>query len=236
MNVVVQEDDEVTVVQPELIVMLTRNDRTVADAALIFEQCKDCKAMFWGFKEQGLAPEQMKVLFNRMKECGKTTVLEVVEYSEKECVAGAALAAECGADILMGTMYCDSVNDLCHENGITYMPFVGKVTERPSVLAGTADAMIDEAKQYLRNGVFGFDLLGYRYVGYPTALIKRFVSGVDAPVCVAGSINSYERLNEIKAASPWAFTIGGAFFDHLFSGTHSEQINKVCSYMHADIS
>ena len=52
-----------------------------------------------------------------------------------------------------------------------------------------------------------------------------------APVCIAGSINSYQRLDEIKAADPWAFTIGGAFFENKFGGTFEEQINRVCKYM-----
>lgn len=36
---------------PELIVMLTHNDRTVSNAAEIFEACKDAPAVNWGFKE-----------------------------------------------------------------------------------------------------------------------------------------------------------------------------------------
>ena len=52
-----------------------------------------------------------------------------------------------------------------------------------------------------------------------------------APVCIAGSINSYQRLDEIKVAAPWAFTIGGAFFENKFGGTFEEKINRVCEYM-----
>ena len=39
---------------PELIVMLTYNDCTVENAYEIFEQCKNSKAKFWGFKEKKL--------------------------------------------------------------------------------------------------------------------------------------------------------------------------------------
>ena len=91
--------------------------------------------------------------------------------------------------------------------------------------------MIDEAYRYLEKGVYGFDLLGYRYTGDSVTLNKRFVSSVDAPVCIAGSINSYQRLDEIKDASPWTFTIGSAFFENKFCGTFPEQIDKVCDYM-----
>lgn len=216
---------------PELIVMLTHNDRTVANAPEIFEACKDSKAKLWGFKEEGLPLEDMKKLYAYMKECGKTTFLEIVAYTEEECMAGAKMAVECGVDILMGTLYFDSINDYCKANNLKYMPFVGKISGRPSVLEGTPEEMIAEANDLLKKGVHGFDLLGYRYTGDAAALNKAFVAGVDAPVCLAGSVNSYKRLDEVKDAASWAFTIGGAFFENKFDGTFAEQIDKVCDYM-----
>lgn len=214
-----------------LIVMLTHNDKTVLDASEIFEQCKNSKAEFWGFKEKPLPLEEMKKLFAYMKKCGKTTFLEVVEYTEKECLEGAKMAVECGCDILMGTMFFDSINEFCKKNNLKYMPFVGKIVDRPSILNGTIEGMIEEANSYLKKGVYGFDLLGYRYTGDAVDLNKKFVSSVNAPVCIAGSVNSYKRLDELKDANPWAFTIGGAFFENKFDGTFSEQIDKVCDYM-----
>ena len=98
---------------PELIVMLTYKDLTVQNAFDIFEQCKDSKAKYWGFKEEGLPLEQMKKLYAYMKECGKITGLEVVAYTEEECLAGAEMAIACGCDMLMGTIFSDSVNELC---------------------------------------------------------------------------------------------------------------------------
>ena len=65
---------------PRLIVMLTQNDFTVSDAAAIFEACKDTQAEFWG-----------------MKECGKTTFLEVVAYTEAEGLEGARSRRRAGA-------------------------------------------------------------------------------------------------------------------------------------------
>ena len=216
---------------PELIVMLTHNDRTVENAAEIFEACKDSKAKFWGFKEVGIPLDEMKALYAYMKECGKTTFLEVVAYTEEECLEGAKMAVACGVDCLMGTLYFDSINDYCKANNLKYMPFVGKITGRPSVLEGTPEGMIEEAKSYLAKGVAGFDLLGYRYTGDAVALNKAFVAGVPAPVCLAGSVSSYQRLDEVKSTGAWAFTIGGAFFENKFDGTFAEQIDKVVDYM-----
>lgn len=216
---------------PELIVMLTHNDRTVENAYEIFEQCKDAQAKMWGFKEIGLPFPEMKRLFSYMKACGKTTVLEVVAYTEKECLDGARMAVECGCDILMGTVYFDSVNDFCREHALKYMPFVGEITGRPSVLMGTIDGMTAEAERLVQKGVYGIDLLGYRFVGDAVELNQRLVRAVPRPVCLAGSINSFRRLEEVKAAAPWAFTIGSAFFENKFGGSFCEQINKVCAYM-----
>ena len=79
---------------PELIVMLTYNDKTVEDAFEIFEKCSDCGAEYFGFKEEPLPPDEMKRLYDRMRACGKKTVLEVVAYDEKKCVEGAELAVK----------------------------------------------------------------------------------------------------------------------------------------------
>ena len=216
---------------PELIVMLTHNDRTVSNAAEIFEACKDAPAVNWGFKEVGLPLEEMKQLFSYMKQCGKRTFLEVVAYTEEECMEGAKMAVACGVDVLMGTLFFDSINDYCKANGLKYMPFVGKITGRPSVLEGTIEGMIEEANSYLAKGVYGIDLLGYRYTGDAAELNRAFVAGVKAPVCLAGSISNYQRLDEVKATGAWTITIGGAFFENKFDGTFAEQITKVVEYM-----
>ena len=216
---------------PKLIVMLTHNDKTVKNAYEVFEAAKDSRAMYWGFKEEGLPLPQMKKLYSYMKECGKKTFLEVVAYTEAECVKGAEIAAECGCDILMGTIYFDSINDFCKKNGLKYMPFVGRIYDRPSVLGGTIDEMVSEAQEYLKKGVYGFDLLAYRYTGDADALISEFVKKAKAPICIAGSINSYERLDTVKNSGAWTYTIGGAFFENKFNGSFKEQIDKVCDYM-----
>lgn len=216
---------------PELVVMLTWHDYTVENANEIFEQCKNSDAIYWGVKEQRLSHDALKELFAKMRACGKKTILEVVAYTEKEGLDGARLAAECGCDILLGTRFYDSINSYCQEQNIKYMPFVGDIKGRPSVLSGDIDAIVQEAQNYLDKGVYGINLLGYRYTGDASALNKTVVECVDAPICIAGSINSYERLDEIKDANPQFFTIGSAFFEKQFGETFEEQINQVCNYM-----
>ncbi len=221
-----------TVAVPELIVMLTHNDLTVADAEAVFESCKDSSAKYWGMKEEPLPLEVMKRIYDSMHRAGKTTVLEVVAYTEEEGLRGARIAAECGCDILMGTKFFPSIAEFCKDHQIKYMPFVGTITGRPSVLSGTIDEIIAEAEDVMNRGAFGVDLLGYRYVDDPVELNKALAARFPRKVCIAGSINSFERLDEIKEAAPESFTIGGAFFENRFpGGSMTDQINSVCDYL-----
>lgn len=222
--------------EPLLIVMLTYDDQTVLNAREIFEQCSSTRAEYFGFKEEPLPPAQMKELYDIMRKAGKKTVLEVVAYDEKKCLEGAELAVMCGCDMLMGTMYFDSVAELCKKNGLKYLPFVGEVVGRPSVLGGTIDGMIAEARALTAKGVDGFDLLGYRFTEDASELIERFVAETELPVVIAGSINSCERLDEIKRVSPWGFTIGSAFFENKFGDSFAAQVDEVCGYIAAEAS
>lgn len=216
---------------PELVVMLTHNDMTVKNAEEIFLQCKQSKAKNWGFKELPLPLEEMRHLVSLIHECGKTAFLEVVSYTEEEGLDGAKIAVEIGCDIMMGTKYYPSIHSMCKEHGIKYMPFAGEIVGRPSVLTGTIEEIVAEGKKYAEFGVDGIDLLGYRFSGDAVSLIRQFVKEMPIPVCVAGSIDSELRLDQIKAANPWSFTIGSAFFDNCFGSSHLEQIDFVCDYM-----
>ena len=201
--------------KPTLIVMLTQHDRTAKNAYEIFDACKNSRASIWGFKDEGLPEEQMQTLFAYMKSFGKQTALEVVAYTEAEGLEAAKLAEKCGCDYLMGTCFFDSIRDFCTQHSIRYLPFVGQVEGRPSVLGGSIDEILKQAKSYAQKGVYGIDLLGYRYTGDALNLNRQIVQNIGIPVCIAGSINSFDRLDEILEISPWAFTIGGAFFESL---------------------
>ena len=217
----------------ELIVMLTNNDRTVSNAIEVFEESKHMPARLWGFKEEGIPIGQMKDLVKRMKAAGKTAFLEVVDYTEEGCLAGVDMCIECGFDILMGTLFFPSILQRLKGTGIRYMPFVGQIHGRPSILEGTIEGMIEEARTLLAQGAYGIDLLAYRYTGDADMLVKRFIEEVNCPVCIAGSIDSFERLDRMKEYGPWAFTIGSAFFNHKFGAdlTFGEQIGEVIRYI-----
>ena len=220
--------------RPELIVMLTHNDVTVKNAKEVFEECKNSKANFWGFKEVGIPLDEMKELYSYMKQCGKTTFLEVVAYTEEECMEGAKMGVACGVDYLLGTLYFDSINDYCKENGMKYLPFVGTIEGRPSVLKGTMEEIIEQGKQCLAKGVAGFDLLGYRYVdGDPNVLAAEYIKNAKRPVCLAGSIGSEERMKLVKEMNPWTFTMGSALFTKNFvkDGSFRDNLKYVVDFL-----
>jgi len=211
--------------------MLTHNDYTLENAGEILDDCIRSKAEYCGMKEAPLAPKQMKILYDRLREGGKKTVLEVVGYSEQEGLNGARLAADCGCDILMGTTFSHNIARFCRDQNIRYMPFVGEVSGRPSVLTGSIEGMVSDARDLIEAGVFGIDILGYRFTGDACALNRALVEQTGGNICVAGSIDSFDRLDEIKAISPWGFTIGGAFFENRFGDDLASQINRVVDYL-----
>ena len=215
----------------ELIVMLTHNDYTIKNAPEVFARCKNTPVNYWGAKEQGIPHEELKKLYAAIKAAGKRTALEVVAYDEESCIHGAHLAVECGCDLLLGTVFFESVLEICKANGIRYLPFIGQVSQRPSILEGDLDSMLKSAAGYLEKGADGFNLLGYRYCGDGYALSKAFVKNAPGPVCLAGGINSYHRLQQVKEISPAFFTIGGAFWDSTFGTDYAKAIADVCRYM-----
>lgn len=218
----------------KLIVMLTHHDVTVKNAKEVFLSCKDLPVVNWGFKDVGLPPEEMKELCQLMKQAGKTTFLEVVTYSEEECMRGAKLAVECGFDYLAGTIFYDSVLAYIKQQDLKYCPFVGNVYGSPSVLEGTVESCLEQEEEYRKKGVYGIDLLGYRYAkGDPEVFSKDFIKKSKLPVIMAGSIDSPARIETVRGMDPWTFTMGSALFDKKFAvdGTFRENLEKVVSLL-----
>ncbi len=219
--------------RPKLITMLTYNDETVLDAIDLFDQCSDLPCDFWGFKDVGLSRKDMTKLVNMMNNNGKTTVLEVVSLTEQECMDGAKLAEDCGFDYLMGTIFYSSVSNFLKDKPIKYFPFCGKVSGHPSIISGTIREVVEGGENLEKLGVDGFDLLAYRYIGDCEKLARKILQSVKVPVVIAGSINSYQRLDKIEELNPWAFTIGSALFNKKFAdkGEFRDQLKQVLEYI-----
>jgi hypothetical protein len=219
--------------KPELIVMLTHHDKTVPNALELFERTKNYPINHWGFKDVGLSPEEMQRVVSAMKEAGKVTFLEVVSLLEEEGLRGARLAVDLGFDILMGTVFYPSIGDYLKDKPVQYYPFPGHVHSHPSILDGTLEEIVAHACELESYGAHGLDLLTYRYDGDAARLLKEVVEATSVPVVSAGSIASFERINEVWDAGAWGFTIGSAFFDKKFiaDGSFEDNVLAVANWL-----
>jgi len=221
--------------KPELIVMLTYNDKTVENALELFNEMKHTPVIHWGFKDVGLPPDKMKEVVESMNAAGKTTFLEVVSLTEEEGLSGAKLAVECGFDILMGTVFFDSINDYLKDKPVKYYPFPGHVHSHPTILDGTIEDIVQHARDMEAKGVEGMDLLTYRYTGDAPALLKEVVQATHVPIVSAGSIDSFDRIAEVRDTGTWGFTIGTAFFEKQFipNGSFIDNMMAVWDWVQA---
>ena len=219
--------------KPELIVMLTHQDRTVQDALQLFERTRDYPITHWGFKDVGLSPEEMQRVVTAMKAAGKNTFLEVVSLSEEEGLSGARLAVDLGFDVLMGTVFFPSIGEYLKDKAIKYYPFPGRIHSHPSILDGTIDEIVAHARELESYGAHGLDLLTYRYAGDAAHLLKQVVQATQVPIVSAGSIASFERITEVWDSGAWGFTIGSAFFEKQFvpNGLFEENVLAVCDWL-----
>jgi hypothetical protein len=220
-------------VKPELIVMLTHHDKTVPDALELFERTKEYPITHWGFKDVGLSPKEMLPIVKAMKDAEKATFLEVVSLSEEEGLLGARLAVELGFDVLMGTVFYPSIGEYLRDKQVQYYPFPGRVHSHPSILDGTIDEIVSHACELETYGAHGLDLLTYRYKGDCANLLAQVVQATKVPIVSAGSIASFERIQEVWDSGAWGFTIGSAFFDRQFipNGSFEENVFAVCKWL-----
>src|SRR5574342_811546 len=119
------------------------------------------------------------MLVHEMKASGKTTYLEVVSLSENEGLSGAKIAVEAGFDILMGTVFFDSILEYLKGKPIKYYPFPGHIYGHPSILDGTIDEIVAHARFLESKGVQGMDLLSYRYLGDAPLLLREVVKATN---------------------------------------------------------
>lgn len=213
----------------KLVLMLTQNDVTVANAIDYFEKVKDLPIDYFGFKEIGLPLNKMKELNDEIHKAGFQSFLEVVEYEEEKILESAKMAVDMGFDYLMGTVYKPSIWRIIRGSDIKYFPFCGRIYGRPSILDGSVEEIVEDAIRIEKEGVAGFDLLAYRYKNQDKIndLVKALKDSVSVPIVSAGSINSFERLQNTINYGVWGFTIGGAFFEKKFKPDGSYRDNVI---------
>jgi hypothetical protein len=204
------------------IFMLTRNDRTVADASQQLQAALELGVRHIGFKDIGLPLAQLKQLNAAIQAGGATSYLEVVSLDRESEIVSAKAAADIGVDVLLGGTRVDDVLPVIQGTGIRYCPFPGRITGHPSVLEGTIEDIVASARTIAaRDGVHGLDLLAYRSAQDVPELMKAVCAAVSKPVYVAGSIDTPARIAVVQGAGAAGFTIGTAALDGKYpaSGT-----------------
>ena len=201
----------------EFIFMLTRNDRTVADAAEHVPVALAQGIRHIGFKDVGLPIEHLRELARQIRDGGAWSYLEVVSLDRESEIRSAGVAIEIGVDHLLGGTHVDDVLPLLARSSIRYFPFPGRIIGHPSVLDGTeAEIVASAVAMAARAGVSGLDLLAYRAALDAPALISAVCRAIAKPVIVAGSIDSHERIAAVRQAGAAGFTIGTSALDGTF--------------------
>lgn len=201
----------------DFIFMLTRNDRTVADAHAHVETALSCGIRHIGFKDIGLPFADLSALTGRIQQAGASAYIEVVSLDRDSELRSVRAAIGLGVDYLLGGTHVDQVVPLLEGTGIRYYPFPGCITGHPSALEGTEAKIVASAVSLARHpGVSGLDLLAYRSSGDVPALIRAVCKAVAKPVIVAGSIDSPAQIALIQQAGAAGFTIGTSALDGRF--------------------
>lgn len=225
--------------KPNIIVMLTHHDITVPDAYDVFETCKDLPVQDWGFKNVGHEEAELKHIAKAMKAAGKTVYFEVISYNEEAYKKAAELAAECHVDFVTGTKYSPVLHDMLKKAGIGYSPFVGKVgcvwNGRSGMMMGDYDDLVAEAKNLLEiKGTTGLDVSAYRHIESPERVIDSLTTAFpNAHICIAGSVDSYDKIDKLFQAGVTKFTMGSALFDKKFvsDADFRKNLEHILAYM-----
>jgi hypothetical protein len=204
----------------EFIFMLTHNDATVGDALEVYGTLRDIDELrYVGFKDVGAPFEQLQALTAAIQADGRTVMLEVVSEDVDAEVRSIEAARRLGVDWVLGGTHPERALPLLAGSGIRYCPFPGTVVGHPSVLRGTVESIAESARGLTAlEGVYGLDLLAYRFDGDVPALARAVVSACGAPVIAAGSVDSRERIMALASAGVWGYTIGGAIIEGRMPG------------------
>jgi putative N-acetylmannosamine-6-phosphate epimerase len=190
--------------------MLTRDDKTIADARAVYESVAQTGIRHVGCKDLGLSRVELAALMEDIRANGHTSYLEVVSETDEATRESARVAAEIGPDYLIGGTLIEPVQELIAGTEVRFFPYVGKVIGHPCLLRGTIEEVAEDARRAEALGVDGINLLAYRYDGNVERLVEAVVQATSLPVIAAGSVDSAERIRSLADRGVWAFTIGTA--------------------------
>ena len=202
----------------DFVFMLTRADRTIADALDVLDDIRSVGLRHIGFKDVGVEPAVAAELHRRIKQLGATSYLEVVSTSPEACLKSTRLAREIGVDRLLGGTQIDEVMAVLAGSGVQYLPFPGQPFGHPTQLRGSADDVARDCSRFRTRGAAGIDLLAYRAIeADPLALVHAARRATDGTLLVAGGVATAAQVRALAEAGADAFTVGSAVFDGSFA-------------------
>jgi hypothetical protein len=208
--------------QFDFIFMLTRNDRTVADAAIHAATALQAGIRHIGFKDVGLPFDALAGLARQIREGGASTYLEVVSLDRDSEIRSVKAAIELGVDYLLGGTHAEDVLPLLEGTSIRYYPFPGRILGHPSILEGSQAEIVQSAVALAGHpGVAGLDLLAYRSAGNVPSLIEAVCRAVPKPIIVAGSVDRPDQIEIIRRSGAAGFTVGTSALDGRFPAESS---------------
>ena len=96
-----------------------------------------------------------------------------------------------GVDWILGGTHADEALAILAGSPARYCPFPGTIVGHPSLLRGTVESIAaDAARLTALDGVYGLDLLAYRFDGDVEAAVAATVAASSGPVIAAGSVDS----------------------------------------------
>jgi len=184
----------------------------------VYESIRKTGIQFVGFKDIGLPMDQLVDLTKAIKRDQRTVMLEVVSTTIESELASIEAGAKLGVDYVMGGRHAKEAVEILRGREIQYFPFAGQTVGHPTRLVGSLEEIADDARSLASiPGVHGLDLLAYRYQGDVPRLTRAVVRAAGIPIVTAGSIDSPERIQAMKEAGAWGFTVGSALFDGAFA-------------------
>ena len=197
----------------DFVFMLTRNDATVANALELVEIVRPLGLKHIGFKDVGAEASMLRRLTEAIRAGGAEAWMEIVSTTREDELRSIALGRDLGVDWLLGGVHADEGLRILAGSGTRYLPFAGKPSGHPTRLGGTAADVEAQCRSFAATGCAGVDILAYRATqAEPLDLVAACRRGLPetGTLVVAGSVNTADRINAIRAAGADAFTIGTA--------------------------
>ena len=214
---------------PEFIFMLTRDDKTLADAREVFAGVSSVGLRHVGCKDIGLPEAELAEFLADARAAGAATYLEVVSMTPQDELRSAETAVRVRPDYLIGGTQVADVQRIIEGSGMRYFPYVGRIVDHPCLLRGSIEEICEDARRVEAMGVDGINLLAYRYDGDVPALVRAVSETTSLPLICAGSVDSTDRIDELGRLGVWSFTVGTAALNGEFvaGGSLADQLTAI---------